>query len=84
MVPYLEFGEDQLVVDRDFKPPSHTGNENDALNLRFEILEQISYQAHGPFSVVSNRAIFDSNLHRELLLNDLLENYTSSWSKARV
>ena len=63
MAPCLEFGVDQLVVYADLKPASLGGNESHALDLWFEILEQIIYQAHGPVSVVSNCAVIDPDFH---------------------
>ncbi len=63
MTTQLQFGEEHLVVHTDFKAASHARDEGDALDLRFEILQQFSHQAHGPVSVVSNRAVFDPNVH---------------------
>ena len=63
MTPCLELGIDQLVVHTDFKPASQGRYESNILDLRFEILEQFGYQAHGPVGVVSNRAVLDADFH---------------------
>jgi hypothetical protein len=67
----LEFGVDQAIIHADLEAASQGRDEEDALDLRFEIFEQIVYQAHGPVGVVSNRAVFDADLHGDSLSQDL-------------
>jgi hypothetical protein len=68
MPAQLQLRKDELIIDGHLEPAAQGGQEADGLDLRFKILEQFSYQAHGPVSVVSNRTIFDANLHKSILL----------------
>ncbi len=77
MSPQLQFGEDDLIVRGNFKAASQARNESETLDLWFEVFQQFRCQAHGPVSVVSNRAIFDPDVHH-LLLQSNYKNYTSS------
>ena len=76
MTAGLEFGINELVVDGDLVPASLGGEERDGLDLRFEVLEQVICQAHGPVGVVSDCTICDGDLQHGWI--SLGENYTSS------
>lgn len=66
----LQFGEDQLTVQADFKPSTIGGDKRDGLDLRFKQPQEFSEQAHGPRSVASNCAVDDFYLEHGLLVAD--------------
>jgi hypothetical protein len=57
----LEFGIDQRAIYLDLEPASVRGKERQAFDLRFELLEQVICQAHGPVSVMSDCTISDTD-----------------------
>ena len=62
MPPGLKFGIDQLFIHGHLVSASLRGDQGEALDLRFESLEQVICQAHGPVSIVSDSAIDDRDL----------------------
>ena len=55
----LDFGIDQLSVHADLEAATVRRNEGYAFDYVLIILEQFACQAHGPVSVMSDRAIND-------------------------
>jgi len=54
-----QLGEDQAAIRRHLESTSVGGYEADGLNHMLELIKQFPCQAHGPVSVVSDRAIYD-------------------------
>jgi hypothetical protein len=53
--------EDEFVVHADLEAASVRGKEFQRFDLALELTHQVTCQAHGPVSVVSNRTILDRN-----------------------
>ena len=65
MTSGLQFGVDQLSIDRDFEASAVRRDKRHRFDHMLELLEQISCQAHGPVGIVSDRTVNDLNLkHR--------------------
>lgn len=64
MTSCLELGIQQGIIDGDLETASIGRNEGDALNLRFEVVQKLICQAHGPVGKVSNCAVSDRDYYQ--------------------
>jgi len=64
----LQFGVDQLIVDRHFEATALGRYQGNGLDVELVLLGQICHQTDGSVRVVSNRAVDDSNFHSNISL----------------
>ena len=61
----LQLGVDQLSVHRHLETTAVRGSKRETIDEVFELLQQVSCQAHGPVSVVSDGAVDDLDLQHD-------------------
>jgi hypothetical protein len=59
----FQLGEEQAAIHKDLEAPPAARDQADALDLGLEIPDQVRRQAYGPVCVVSNHAVFNTDIH---------------------
>src|SRR3990172_3239966 len=67
VAPRLKFGVNQSTIDGDLETAPVGGDEADALDAEFELLQEFRHQTDGSIGVVSNSTVFDGDVHHSRL-----------------
>jgi hypothetical protein len=72
MPPGLMLGVNKPAIDRHLERPVRGWDEGNLLDPRLERLQQFGCQTGSLFGIVSNRAVFNGDVHGWLLVNDAM------------